>query len=142
MAIPSTDSMTADQFFDWVNHPENAGRQYELERGRIVEVSPVLAIEPREAAFVRGLVNVNVARILGNYSRERKRGYACGFGTGIIWEREPDTVRGPTVSYFDRKVKFGDLNPRFSPHLPCLIVEVLTHDARFNRVLRRINQFL
>lgn len=29
--------MTAEAFFDWVQRPENQGRHYELESGKVVE---------------------------------------------------------------------------------------------------------
>jgi len=30
--------MTADEFYDWANRPENADRQFELVAGRVVDV--------------------------------------------------------------------------------------------------------
>src|SRR5262249_56365654 len=83
----ATDLMTAEQFFDWVNRPENAGKHYELERGRVVEVS-----RPGEA---HGSVAANFTRLLLNYAFARKKGYVCSNDTGVIWERSPDSVRGP-----------------------------------------------
>src|SRR4051794_15855278 len=98
--------MTAEEFFDWVHRPENAGRRYELERGRVVETSrPAPHVSEEE----RGFVAANVGRILGNYSHARKSGYVCGNGTGVVWERSPDEVRGPAVIYYDKRARFRDL---------------------------------
>ena len=79
--------MTAEQFFDWCNRPENRDRHFELVRGEVVEVS-----RPGER---HGFVCLNVGRILGNYTFQRRKGYACSNDTGLILERDPDTVRGP-----------------------------------------------
>lgn len=130
----TTELMTADQFFDWVNRPENAGKHYELERGRVVEVS-----RPGEA---HGYVAANVARILGNYAHARKKGYVCGNDTGVIWERSPDSVRGPDVIYYDKKVRRRDLTPRYSDEVPQLVVEVLSPNDRMSKVNARIGKFL
>jgi hypothetical protein len=39
MTTTATQLMTAEEFYDWANRPENAGKHYELEKGRVVEVS-------------------------------------------------------------------------------------------------------
>ena len=86
----ATSLMTAEEFFDWVNRPENGGKVYELERGEVVEM-------PRPGER-HGVVCVNVGYVLSTYIRQRGKGYACGNDTGIIWERDPDTVRGVIAS--------------------------------------------
>src|SRR5438105_1056730 len=85
--------MTAEEFFEWANRTENRDRHYELERGEVVEVA-----QPGER---HGFVCLNVGRILGNYTFQRRKGYACGNDTGLIVERDPDTVRGPDVILYD-----------------------------------------
>ena len=39
MTAATAQLMTAEQFHDWVNRPENSGKHYELDCGRVVEVS-------------------------------------------------------------------------------------------------------
>lgn len=134
MTTTATELMTAEQFYDWVNGPARDGRPYELERGRVVEVS-----RPGEA---HGYVAANIGRILGNYTRARKRGYVCGNDTGVIWERSPDTVLGPDVIYYAKKVRRRDLNPRYSDEIPQLVVEVLSPNDRMSKVNARIGEFL
>jgi Uma2 family endonuclease len=94
--------MTAEQFHDWANRSENAGKSYELERGRVVEVG-----RPGER---HGFVAGNIGRILGNYTCEQGTGYVCTNDTGVLWERDPDTVCGPDVIYYAREGEEG-LNP-------------------------------
>jgi Uma2 family endonuclease len=134
MTTAATDLMTAEQFFDWVNRAENAGKHYELERGRVVEVS-----RPGEA---HGHAAGNVTRILGNYTYAHKRGYVCSNDTGVIWERSPDTVRGPDVIYYEKKARRRDLTLRYSDEVPQLVVEVLSPNDRMSKVNARIGKFL
>jgi Uma2 family endonuclease len=126
--------MNAEQFFDWCNRPENRDRHFELERGEVVELS-----RPGER---HGFVCLNVGRILANYTFQRRRGYACGNDTGLILERAPDTVRGPDVVLYDQVRRYDDLNPRYSDQPPTLAVEVLSPNDKYNKVTRRIAQFL
>jgi Uma2 family endonuclease len=134
MTTTATDLMTAEQFFDWVSRPENGGKHYELERGRVVEVS-----RPGEH---HGYVALNIGRILGNYTHAKKKGYVCGNDTGVIWERKPDTVRGPDVIYYAKRIRRRDLNPRYSDEIPQLVVEVLSPNDRMSKVNARIADFL
>ena len=65
----ATKLLTADEFFDWVMRPENQPRHYELERGKVVEVS-----RPGER---HGLVCLNVGTMLNLYVRKRRKGYCA-----------------------------------------------------------------
>lgn len=68
MSADPTTLMTAEEFFDWCHRPENRYRHFELDRGRVVEMS-----RPGER---HGVTCNNVARILGNLTFQRGRGYA------------------------------------------------------------------
>jgi Uma2 family endonuclease len=125
--------MTAEEFFDWVHRPENRDRHFELERGEVIEVS-----RPGER---HGYVCNNVGRILGNYTFQRRQGYACGNDTGLLLERNPDTVRGPDVVLYLQQRRFDDLKVRYSSELPTLAVEVLSPNDRWQAV-RRLVQFV
>jgi Uma2 family endonuclease len=130
----TTQLMTAEQFYDWCNQPENAPRHYELEQGKVIEM-------PRPGER-HGFVCGNVVRILGNYTYQRRKGYVLSNDVGIIWERDPDTVRGPDVVLYDRQRRYEELNPKFAEDPPLLAVEVLSPNDRMNKVTRRIQQFL
>src|SRR5262245_11458663 len=86
--------MTAEEFYDWANHPDRGGRSYELVRGEVVEVS--------RPGDVHGFVCANVARILGNFTFARRKGYVGSNDPGVVLERDPDTVRGPDLVLFDQ----------------------------------------
>jgi Uma2 family endonuclease len=126
--------MTADEFYDWVLRPENQGRHFELVRGEVVEMS-----RPGE---LHGVVCGNVAWVLGNYVRQRGRGRVLPNDSGVILERDPDTVRGPDVAFFDDVRPYDQLNPKWCEGAPVLAVEVLSPNDRIGKVTQRINEFL
>lgn len=130
----TTTSMTANEFFDWVRQDENAGKLFELDRGRVVEVS--------RAGEQHGFVAANVARLLGNYAFSQKRGYVCANDTGVLWERDPDTVRGPDVLYYAEKRRTREMHPKYSEQIPQLIVEILSPNDRISKVNARMARFL
>lgn len=134
MSTTATKPLTAEQFFEWVQRPENRDRRFELVAGEIVEMS-----RPGER---HGVVCGNVTGILWNYTRKQKQGYVCPNDTGLILERGPDTVRGPDVSLFRENRRYDELDPRFPERLPALIVEVLSPNDKVGKTMRRISQFL
>ncbi len=130
----ATKLMSADEFCDWVMRPENQARHYELERGKVVEVS-----RPGER---HGLVCGNVVTMLNLYVRKRRRGYVLSNDPGVILERDPDTVRGPDVAYFEKGKGYDQMNPKFIEDAPTLVVEVWSPTDRVGKVTRRIREFL
>ena len=132
--VATQQRLSAEQFFDWCHRPENRDRHFELDRGEVVEVS-----RPGER---HGFVCLNVGRILGNYTFGRRKGYVCSNDTGIILERDPDTVRGPDLLLYDQVRRYNELNPRYSEQPPALAVEVLSPSDQWGKVTRRITEFL
>jgi Uma2 family endonuclease len=108
--------MTAEEFYDFCHRPENRDRHFELEQGEVVEVS-----RPGEQ---HGYVCGNIARILGNFTFQRRKGYVCSNDTGVIWERSPDTVKGPDVVLYDESRRYDELAKKYPERHPRLIVEV------------------
>ena len=90
MASVATKLMTAEEFYDFANEPRNRDRHFELEKGKVVK-----APRPGEK---HGAVCTNGIRLLSNYTFEKKKGYALANDTGLVLERDPDTVRGPDIS--------------------------------------------
>jgi Uma2 family endonuclease len=132
--VPINQRMSAEQFYAWCNRPENRDRHFELERGEVVEVS-----RPGER---HGFVCSNVGRILGNYTFQRRQRYTCSNDTGLILERDPDTVRGPDVVLYEQARRYDDLNPRYSDQPPTLAVEVLSPNDKWAKVTRRLTELL
>ena len=132
--VTATDRMTAEEFFQWVNLPENRDLHAELEQGEIVEMPP--------PGKYHGFVCGNVARVLGNYAAQRSRGYVCTNDAGLIVERDPDTVRGPDVTFYDDSQTAANMDRQFAERSPLLAVEVMSPNERLNRTVLRISQML
>lgn len=132
MATVETTLMTADQFYEWANRPENRGRNCELERGRVVEMS--------RPGRRHGLICGNAVRILGNYTVARKKGYVCSNDTGVIVERDPDTVRGPDVMLFDDVETVEQIDPKYGTTPPLLAVEVLSPNDTHGMVMLKLHE--
>jgi Uma2 family endonuclease len=130
----STDRMTAEEFFRWIHLPENRDLHVELERGEIIEMPP--------PGKYHGFVCGNVARILGNYSVQQGRGYVCTNDAGLIVERDPDTVRGPDVTFCDDNQTAETMERQFAQRPPVLAVEVISPNDRLNRTVLRVSQML
>lgn len=131
---PEQQLMTAEEFFDFCQLPENRDRHLELERGRIVEMPP-----PGER---HGAVCWNVAGLLWSFAFQRGKGVACSNDSGLILEREPDTVNGPDVLFFDKLLRYDQLKIGYQADMPQLVVEVLSPSARHTRVVRRVARLL
>lgn len=134
MASVLTKLMTAEEFYDWVHLPKNRDRHFELEEGEVVELS-----RPGER---HGVVCANSSYLLVGYTRVIKRGYVIANDTGLILERDPDTVRGPDVALYLEKTKYQQLKTKYSERLPKLVVEALSPTDRQGKMQKRINQFL
>jgi len=134
MSTTTTKLLTAEEFYEWANRPENRGRRYELERGVIVEMS-----RPGKR---HGLICGNVARILGNYAVARKKGYVCANDTGVIVARNPDTVRGPDVMFFEDAETDDQVEEKYGERPPVLAVEVISPNDTHGKLMPRVRQQL
>lgn len=124
--------MTAEEFYEWANHPDNCDKYCELERGEIVEMS--------RPGRRHGLVCANVVRVLGNFTVQRKKGYVCSNDTGVVVERDPDTVRGPDVMLFEDAARIEDVDEKWGEKPPILAVEVLSPNDTWGKITERIGE--
>jgi len=129
-----TQLMTAEEFCDFVHRPENSDKWFELVRGEVIELPP-----PQKP---HGFCSANITRILGNYTFKRGRGYCTSNDSGVILERDPDTVRGPDVALYDDADHYADLHPKYGEVPPLLAVEVLSPNDRADRVMQKITDYL
>jgi Uma2 family endonuclease len=134
MATAATKPMTAEAFYAWANRPENRDKNFELERGEIVEMS-----KPGKR---HGLICANLVRILGLYVFQRKKGYVCSNDTGVVVEREPDTVRGPDVLLFEDADRYEQVDQKYGEKPPVLAIEVLSPNDSVGKVRRRVREQL
>jgi Uma2 family endonuclease len=126
--------MTAEEFAEWIERPENANRWFELVRGEVMELPP-----PTRA---HGVVCMSVGRLLWNYAFQRGKGYVAANDSGVILEREPDTMRGPDVAFYEDAQTFSELHPKYGETPPRLAVEVLSPNDKARQVTRKITDYL
>ena len=135
MATVETKLLTAEEFWDWANSPENAEFSFELDQGKVVSMPP-----PGE---LHGALCGLITYLLWKFVIQRGRGgYVCGNDTGLLVQRDPDTVRGPDVMLFDEPSHLDGLSTKFSERIPKLIVEVLSPNDTPGKTNRRISQYL
>ena len=121
-------------FEEYASLPDD-GTWTELVRGRIVEVPP-----PQP---VHGRVCFRIARILGNFVVERNLGEVLTNDTGVITRRDPDTLRGADVAFYQA----GRLPPveRWTGYFaipPDLVVEVRSPSDRWAEILEKVTEYL
>jgi Uma2 family endonuclease len=126
--------MTAEEFCDWVHQPEQADKWYELVRGEVIELPAPM--KPH------GVLCINIGRILGNFVFERGCGYLTSNDSGVILERDPDTVRGPDIAFYQDANTFAELHPKYGEVPPRLAVEVMSPNDRIGKVMRKIMDYL
>jgi Uma2 family endonuclease len=134
MATVETRKMTADEFVAWLDTVDNGDKVFELERGEIVEMP-----SPGE---LHGVVCGLVAYLLWRYIFQRGKGYLCTNDTGLLVEREPDTLRGPDIMLFDESRRLDQMSRKYTAHIPKLVVEVRSPNDQPTKMTRRVGQYL
>lgn len=134
MATVSTPKMTAEEFFEWIDRPENEGKRYELECGEVVEMP-----SPGE---VHGFVCWLVIKLLTEYLTRHGSGYLLTNDTGLVVRRNPDTVRGPDVMCFLDAPVPRSMSRSWCQRVPILVVEIRSPSDRWGQMLRRVEQYL
>ena len=125
--------LTADEFYDWANRPENADRHFELDAGRVVEMP-----SPGE---LHGVFCWLVVKLLTGYLARRRAGYLCTNDTGLVVARDPDTVRGPDVMLYLESKSLERLTLKHATDIPALVAEVMSPFDRMRDILRRVEQY-
>jgi Uma2 family endonuclease len=107
--------MTAGDFFRQYSHKDE---YYELVKGEVVEMTP--------PGGVHGGIAVNIAIPLGSFVRSHDLGRVV-VESGFHLERQPDTVRGPDVSFIRKeRIPQGGLPRAFFAGAPDLAVEIVS----------------
>lgn len=120
--------MSAAEFFEWAQRPENAVKRSEYDRG-----CPAAAARP---ADLHGAVRSNVDYILGGYARRRSRGLVSCVHWGSVWDEPHDSARGPNLFFYDERPRLADLASLSLTEAPILVVEVLWPRENIWRVLQ------
>ena len=124
--------MTAQEFFLL---PDD-GIPRELVRGRIVTMN---VPAPRHGYYCG-----RISRLLGNFVEdESDLGRVVTNDSGVITERDPDTVRGPDVSYFSyERLPRGPIPDGYLDVVPDAAFEVRSPSDHWARTLARVQELL
>src|SRR5947209_885118 len=110
-------------------------RPLELVRGRVVEMN---VPAPRH-----GLICSNVIWELNTFIRPRGLGRAVCNDSGVVTEHNPDTVRGPDISYYSyNRLPKGPLPEGYLDVVPELVFEVRSPTDRWIRIINKIMEYL
>lgn len=122
--------LTAEEY---AQLPDN-GVPTELVRGRIVTMNI--------PGSRHGWLCARVAKLLAIYVDDNKLGRVFCNDAGMITERDPDTVRGPDISFFSygRLPKDADLEG-YAEVAPEVAIEVRSPRDRWPKILERVSEF-
>ena len=82
-------------------------------------------------------------RILDRYVEEHDLGQVLSNDSGVITERDPDTVRGADVAFYSyQRLAKGPIPAGYLPFSPDLVIEVRSPDDRWRKLLVKINEYL
>jgi Uma2 family endonuclease len=123
--------LTADEFFRLYSGKDG---YYELVRGEVIELAP--------PNWEHGEVALSIGSALRIFVRQR------GLGTVVVesgyrLESQPDTVRGPDVSFVSRdRVPAGGPVRTFFPGVPDLAVEVVSPSDTAAEIEAKVHDYL
>jgi Uma2 family endonuclease len=123
--------LTAEEFFR-LPEPKDGSRQ-ELVKGVIVTMPP--------PGGRHGVCCSRIDRRIGNFVDEHKRGTVASNDAGFIVERDPDTVRGPDLSFWSTE-KLPDVPVGYIEVPPDLLVEVVSPGDHYSRIQKKVKDFL
>ncbi len=123
--------MTAEEF----SQRPDPGHPEELFQGRIVAMPP-----PDRR---HGRTCLKAGRILDTYAEEHDLGRVMSNDSGIITERDPDTVREADVAYYSyARLPKGPLSAGYGPEVPELVIEVRSSGDSRRDIHIKIGEYL
>ena len=123
--------MTVEEF----GQRPDPGHPEELVQGRVVAMPP----PDRRHGYVCGQAYF----LLRLFVTEHDLGRVICNDSGVITERDPDTLRGADVAYYSyASLPKGRLAKGYGPEVPELIVEVRSSTDRWRHVLEKVTEYL
>jgi Uma2 family endonuclease len=111
------------------------GRLHELVRGRLVEMN-----SPRPK---HGFICSEISGLLGDFVKPRKLGRVFSNDSGVIIERDPDTLRGPDVGYYSYdRVPRGKVPEGNFETPPEIAFEVVSPSDTWPDILKKVAELL
>lgn len=131
MATATTQLMTAEEFFH-TEEPEPG--KYELVNGEVVFMPP--------PGLRHGEVQTNLAFVIKLYLQANRIGRVFT-ESGAITERNPDSVRGPDVSYYSQeRLPLGSQVVTYHTRPPDLVAEVVSPDDTRPEMRAKAREYL
>jgi Uma2 family endonuclease len=107
----------------------------ELVKGKVVNMN---VPAPRH-----GEICTLIARLVGNFVDEHRLGRVVVNDSGVITERNPDTVRGADAAFYSyARVPPGPMPQGYLSVVPELVFEVRSPTDRWARILRKVTEYL
>lgn len=128
--MPTKTLMTADEFAK--TGPETDG--FELVRGELVPMPP-----PK---IRHGEVCLNIGVILKAYVKSLGKGTVFGNDSGVVTERDPDTVRGVDLVMLLNPSWKGPSPNRYLEEPPDLAVEVRSEGQPWKDLLTKADEYI
>jgi Uma2 family endonuclease len=123
--------LTAEEF----GKRPDPGYPEELVKGTVVSMTPPYRRH--------GKICSRADRIVGGYFEDHDLGHVLCNDSGVITERDPDTVRGPDVALYSfARLPRGPLTSSYGPEVPDLVIEVLSPSDRWPSVLAKVAEYL
>ena len=122
--------LTAEEFFR-LPRPAD-GSQQELVRGEILTMPP--------PGGLHGVTCLKVGRRIGNFVEDGPGGTVASNDTGFITDRDPDSVRGPDVSYWSKE-RLKEVPVGYIEIAPDMLVEVLSPSNTSKQIRAKIKEY-
>jgi Uma2 family endonuclease len=112
--------------------PDPLDKHDELVRGEIVY--------RRLPRMRHGFVAANFCMLLGNWNEKKRHGFPTG-RIGLITERNPDTVRGPDLTFWSH-ARFPCLSDEYPETMPDLVIEILDEGEFVSDYFNKVREYL
>jgi Uma2 family endonuclease len=124
--------LTAEEFSRLPDRPD--GSRQELVRGVVVTMSP----PPRD---LHGDICILIGYILASFVIPNRLGRLRS-ESGVVTERDPDSVRGPDISYYSAARLPERPTSVYPDVVPDLVVEVLSPSDRPGKIREKVIEYL
>jgi Uma2 family endonuclease len=131
MSTVAAQLITAEEFARLPDPPD--GSLQELVKGVIITMPPPGAPHGRCCMKIGSRLNV--------FTEEKKLGNVFCNDTGFVADRDPDSVRGPDVSFWSLE-RLPEVPDGYIDLAPDLAVEVVSPSDHFGRLRRKIEEYL
>jgi Uma2 family endonuclease len=122
--------LTAEEFLLLPNPAD--GSQQELVRGKIITMPPPEGLH--------GVTCMKAGRHIGNFVDDNDRGTVACNDTGFITERDPDSVRGPDISFWSKE-RLIEIPVGYIDIAPDMLIEVLSPSNTRKQIMAKLREY-